>query len=256
MPSRRSFIFAVVIGMAIGSSTTLIAQQWLSSNRDHEQPIQKERTEAVATPQTITTDVLIQGEPTLGRADAPVTILEFSDFECPYCQQFHDEVMGTLRRNYIETGLVRFVHKDLPLPFHNNAVPAAAAARCAGDQTKYWQVYSALFKDQPCLDCKGVLEIARSVVGDTTSLQACMNDPKTLTMIEANRSEAKLLGIQATPTFVIGPTLAKHRHQGTVIEGALPWPAFKKAVDQALARAGQPSTAGIAGDTTTKQSAP
>ena len=75
----------------------------------------------MATPQTITTDVLIQGEPTLGRADAPVTILEFSDFECPYCQQFHDEVMGTLRHNYIETGLVRFVHKDLP-PFHGNAV--------------------------------------------------------------------------------------------------------------------------------------
>ena len=85
---------------------------------------------------------------------------------------------------------------------------------------------------------------------------ACDQDFKTLTLIEANRSEAKLLGIQATPTFVIGPTLAEHRHRGTVIEGALPWPAFKKAVDQALERAGQPSTPGNEGDTTTKQSVP
>lgn len=256
MPSRRFLILAVVLGMAVGSATTLIAQRWLSSNRDLKQAEHQQREGPPATPNTITTDVLIQGEPTLGHADAPVTILEFSDFECPYCQQFHNDVMAKLKSTYIEKGLVRFVHKDLPMPFHKHAVPAAAAARCAGDQTSYWQVYSALFKEQTCLSCKGVMEIAGSVIDDTTSLQACMNNPRTLALIEANRSEASLLGIQATPTFVIGPTLAEHRHRGTVIEGALPWPAFKEAVDQALKRTGQPSTPGNEGDTTTKQSPP
>ena len=256
MPSRRFLILALVVGMAIGSATTLLGQRWISSNRDRKEAEPQQGIGPPATPQTITTDVLIQGEPTLGQADAPVTILEFSDFECPYCQQFHDDVLAKLKSTYIETGLVRFVHKDLPLPFHNHAVRAAAAARCATDQTTYWQVYSALFKAQTCLSCKGVLEIAGSVVDDTTSLQACMNNPRTLALIEANRSEAKLLGIQATPTFVIGPTLAEHRHRGSVIEGALPWPAFKEAVDQALERAEQPSTPGNESDTTTQQSPP
>ena len=66
----------------------------------------------------------------MGSNDAPLTIVEFSDFECPYCRLFHEEVLPSLKREYIDTGLVRFIHKDLPLPFHDQARPAAAAARC------------------------------------------------------------------------------------------------------------------------------
>ena len=70
-------------------------------------------------------------------------------------------MLPSLKREYIDTGLVRFIHKDLPLPFHDQARPAAAAARCAGEQNRYWDLYSALFDQQTCLECKGVVEIAK-----------------------------------------------------------------------------------------------
>ena len=96
----------------------------------------------------LTTELLLQGEPTLGAGKAPLTIVEFSDFECPYCRQFHEQVIPSLKREYIETGLVRFIHKDLPLPFHSQAKHAAAAARCAGEQNRYWDLYEVLFDQQ------------------------------------------------------------------------------------------------------------
>ena len=103
----------------------------------------------------LTSPLLLQGEPALGDPSAPLTIVEFSDFECSYCRRFHEKVMPKLRHKYIATGLVRFVHKDLPLPFHPHALPAAAAARCAGEQNRYWETYDALFEQQNCLSCKG-----------------------------------------------------------------------------------------------------
>ena len=91
--------------------------------------------------------LLLKGEPALGDASAPLTIVEFSDFECSYCRRFHEQVMPQLTSKYIDTGLVR-IHKDLPLPFHPHAMPAAAAARCAGEQNRYWVLYSSLFDQQ------------------------------------------------------------------------------------------------------------
>ena len=177
---------------------------------------------------------MLQGEPVLGNPSAPLTIVEFSDFECSYCRRFHEKVMPQLKRNYIDTGLVRFVHKDLPLPFHPHALPAAAAARCAGEQSRYWKMYAALFDQQNCLSCKGVLSIAADEDLNTTSLEACMEREATVAVINSNRSEASLHNISATPTFVIGPTQSDETLEGRLIEGALPWNTFKSTIDAAL----------------------
>ena len=142
--------------------------------------------------------------------------------------------MPQLKSEYIDTGLVRFVHKDLPLPFHPHALPAAAAARCAGEQNRYWDLYAALFDQQNCLNCKGVLAIATEEQLNTAALQACMEQTSTMALINANRSEASLHNISATPTFVIGPTQSDGRLDGRVIEGALPWSSFKSTIDEAL----------------------
>ena len=183
--------------------------------------------------------MLLQGEPVLGDPNAPLTIVEFSDFECSYCRRFHKQVMPQLKRDYIDTGLVRFVHKDLPLPFHPHALPAAAAARCAGEQNRYWELYSSLFDQQNCLGCKGVLAIAAEAELNTTELQACMERESTLALINANRSEAALHNISATPTFVIGPTQSDGSLEGQVIEGALPWASFESTIETALRKLGQ-----------------
>ena len=143
-----------------------------------------------STTPALTSSLLLNGEPTLGRDSAPITIVEFSDFECTYCRRFHKQVFPKLKSQYIDTGLVRFVHKDLPLPFHRHALPAAAAARCAGEQNRYWEMYAALFDQQNCLGCKGVLAIAAEERLDTTAMQGCMERKATVAVINSNRSEA------------------------------------------------------------------
>ena len=182
----------------------------------------------------LTRPLLLKGESALGDATAPLTIVECSDFECSYCRRFHEQVMPQLKSEYIDTGLIRFVHKDLPLPFHPHALPAAAAARCASEQNRYWDLYAALFDQQNCLNCKGVLAIAAEEDLNTAALQACMKRKSTVTLINANRSEASLHNISATPTFVIGPTQSDGSLDGRVIEGALPWSTFKSTIDKAL----------------------
>src|SRR6266852_9091619 len=88
-----------------------------------------------------------QGWYALGRPDAPVTLVEFGDFQCGFCKRFHSDAYGELKRNYIDTGKVRFVSRDLPLEFHPYAMKAAEAARCAGDQQKYWELRDALYSN-------------------------------------------------------------------------------------------------------------
>ena len=221
----------LALGLGIGSGGTVLLQQWAATATavPHARAEQKP-----PPPAALTTELLLQGEPALGSSHAPLTIVEFSDFECPYCRRFNEQVLPSLKREYIDKGLVRFIHKDLPLPFHRQAKPAAAAARCAGEQNRYWDLYGALFNQQTCLECKGVVGIAEELRLDTSALQACMQREATETLIKANLSEAKLHNIRATPTFVIGPSREDGKHRGEIIEGAVPWPQFKALIDQEL----------------------
>ncbi len=230
-PSLLTAAALVILGLVIGSGSTLLWHAWRTASTA-EAPAASEPPAKPA----LTTDLLLTGEPSLGREDAPLTIVEFSDFECSYCKRFHDQVLPQLKREYINTGLVRFVHKDLPLPFHGQALPAAAAARCAGKQNRYWDVYDAIFDQQNCLECKGVGTIAASQDLDRDQLNACMQEDSIKAVINTNLSEAKLHNIRATPTFVIGPTQTDGTHRGEIIEGAVPWPQFKALIDQELNR--------------------
>lgn len=177
--------------------------------------------------------VNISKEPSIGSENAPLTIVEFSDFECPYCKRFHDETFPALKREFIDTGLVRFIHKHLPLPFHENALAAAKAAYCSQEQDKYWNTYHALFNQQDCLKCKGPLEIAKNSGLKATQLESCTTRKKTATAIQISISEAALNGIRSTPTFIIGPSTNQY-HEGRVVTGALHWSEFKKIVRQEL----------------------
>ena len=232
LSTLTSSIALLGLGLGLGTGGTLLLQAIaLPPTNEPAEPQKRIQPK-------LTTDLLLEGEPSLGNARAPLTIVEFSDFECRYCEQFHQIVMPNLKKEYIDTGLVRFIHKDLPLPFHRQALPAAAAARCAGEQNKYWTTYGALFDGQSCLQCKGVVAIARERGVDATTLQACMNRDSTKALINANVSEAQLHGIRATPTFVIGPTRADNTHRGEIVEGALPWAQFQTMLDEQLTALG------------------
>ena len=221
----------LTVGLGIGSGGTVLLQEWTSTTK----PVPNTHMEREPPPRAaLTTELLLRGESVLGSNNAPVTIVEFADFECAYCRRFHEVVLPPLKREYIDTGLVRFIHKDLPLPFHRQAMPAAAAARCAGEQGRYWDLYSALFNQQTCLECKGVVGIAEEINLNTSALRACMQKEATETLISTNLSEAELHNIRATPTFVIGPSRSDGKHHGDIIEGVIPWSHLKTLIDQQL----------------------
>ena len=177
----------LTLGLGIGSGSTLLLQKLTPADATAPNvPTERQRP-----PAALVTELLLTGEPTMGSNDAPLTIVEFSDFECSYCRRFHEQVLPSLKRDYIDTGLVRFIHKDLPLPFHLQAKPAAAAARCAAEQNRYWDLYGALFYQQTCLACRGIIEIAKDINLNTSGLQACMQKDAIQTLINTNLSEAK-----------------------------------------------------------------
>ena len=179
-------------------------------------------------------DLYLKGEPSLGRNDAPVTIVEFSDYQCPYCRVFQQKIFPELKSEFIDQGLVRFIHKDLPLPYHPEAEISAAVARCAERQDAFWSIHEALFSEQSCLSCKGALNIGIDAGLNEQQLRRCLQDPGVADTVRSNRSEAELHEIRATPTFVIGATVSPTRHRGTIVEGALPWLEFRALIQAQL----------------------
>ena len=229
--ARQAAVLLLGIGIGVALTQVIDGQTTKRGNSNHNE-------RELTTPVFIDS-LSIQGSPFMGRADAPVTVVEFSDFECPYCRRFHEQVLIPLKREYIDKGLVRFVHKDLPLSFHSQADLAARIARCSQQDGQYWQAYRSLFDRQNCLSCEGPAAIVSPDSARQERLSRCAEAKTTRTLVNTDRSEAGLLGIRATPTFVIGPTLGEDLHRGRVLEGAMPWESFQKDIDRALDEAKQ-----------------
>ena len=167
---------------------------------------------------------------TLGAPDAPVTVIEFTDLQCPYCARFALETWPRLRERYVETGRVRFVSRDLPLGFHAHALPAAVAARCAGEQGAFWDYREALFRGQARLATAPYVEIARRFGLDPVRFEACRTDPAATASVREDAAIAARNGIGTTPTFVIG-RLVDGQFRGEVLSGAQPFEAFAERID-------------------------
>lgn len=164
----------------------------------------------------------------LGDVDAPVTIVEFSDYQCPFCQRHVQETMPAIMSDMIETGQVRYVFKDLPLDgLHPEARAAAQAARCAGEQDAYWKMHDALFEKQQEWSGQGpaandiFLSLAADLTLDEDAFSACIEEERYADAIQDNVEEARSLGATATPYFFI---------DGLPIPGAQSFDLFSYAV--------------------------
>ncbi len=169
----------------------------------------------------------------LGREDAPVSIFEFTDLQCPYCASFATQAFPQLRRNYIDTGLVRFASRELPLPMHAFAVPAAVAARCAGEQGRFWEFREALFAAQATLGPETYVEQARKHGLDLEAFAACRRDGRQAANVRADLDLARANGITATPSLIVG-RLVDGQFQGETIEGAKPYAVIAAKIDALL----------------------
>lgn len=174
--------------------------------------------------------------PSLGRADAPVTIVEFSDYQCPFCRRFYTTTLVALKKDYIDAGKVRYVFRDYPLDeLHSYARKAAEAAHCAGEQGKYWQMHDTLFQNQSTLDLPQLAEHARSVGVDGPTFDICLSSGRNAARVARGLTEGAAAGVQGTPGFVIGRTGTGDMVEGTPIRGAQPLATFRQIIEQLLA---------------------
>jgi protein-disulfide isomerase len=173
----------------------------------------------------------IGNEYALGSDKAPIVILEYTDYQCPFCSRFSSTTFPELKKKYIDTGKVRFISRDYPLTFHQHALKAAQATRCAGDQGKFWQMKDTLMKNHARLTPELITSLARDMSLDMTAFQSCMESGKHLTEIQAGIEVANSVGINGTPSFVIG-TLSGETLTGFRVVGAQPLSEFEKVMKE------------------------
>ncbi len=140
----------------------------------------------------------------LGKNDAPLTLVAFSDYQCPFCGRFEANTFPVIKRDFIDTGKLRLIMHDLPLEFHPFALKSAQAVHCAGDQGKYWEMNDIVFKNQSKLDVDSLAGYAKDISLNVDSFKSCMAEGKHLNEIGDDAKYAASLGINGTPTFVLG----------------------------------------------------
>ncbi|MGH7792946.1 MAG: DsbA family protein, partial [Thermodesulfobacteriota bacterium] len=150
--------------------------------------------------------VSIDDDPIKGDPKASLTIIEFSDYQCPFCRRFHQEVLPAIQNEYISKGIVRYVFRDYPLAFHQQALPAALAANCAGEQEKYWEMNDFLFENPTKLDIASILSSAKSLGLNYDEFEKCVDGKKYEAEIQKDMEDAKKYGVSGTPSFFIGKT--------------------------------------------------
>ncbi len=180
---------------------------------------------ATQAPRYVRYDVATDGFPSMGPADAPITIVEFSDFQCPFCKRFQDETFKQLMAAY--PGKIRFVYRHLPLTsIHPEAFPAAEASMCANEQNAFWEFHDQIFANQDKLGRDLYLQIASDLNLDSAAFENCVTTNKYKDLVQTDSDFALGLGVQSTPTFFIN---------GLAIVGAQPLTAFTQIIDKELA---------------------
>jgi protein-disulfide isomerase len=168
---------------------------------------------------------LADGGATLGNPDAKVTIVEFSDFECPFCSKFHKKTMPALREKYIDAGKARIVFRNFPLEFHASAMKAAEAVECAGVQGRFWQMADKAFDNQADLTRDNYRTWAGEIGVEDVAFSQCLDTDMKLTKVKNDIKDADDIGVRSVPTFFIN---------GRVVEGAQEPEIFERIIDEEL----------------------
>ena len=190
----------------------------------------------VAAPQTTTTqqplgslvvpNVTVDDDPARGAQNAPLTFIEFSDFQCPYSKRYFDEILPMILSNYGDR--IRYVYRDFPLSsIHPKAQKAAEAAQCAFEQGKFWEYHDMLFNNQEKLELADLKAYAVSLGLDEGTFNLCLESGKYAPEVQKDIQDGQSYGVQGTPTFFIN---------GRKVIGALPYATFKAIIDEELAK--------------------
>lgn len=173
--------------------------------------------------------------PSLGDATAQLAIIEFSDYQCPYCKRFIDQTFTKLKSNYIDTGKVQYLTRDFPLNFHPKAKGAAIAANCSLQQNAYWPMRDSLFKNMQQLDDALYQQTASNLSLDMTKFADCLLDETVSSKVQQDVAYGSSLGIRGTPSFVIGQVVNGQLISPKLVVGAQSYQTFALLIDELLA---------------------
>ena len=180
----------------------------------------------------------VADHPFKGQADAPLTLVEYSDYQCPFCRRHAGSTLGELVKSYVDPGNLKYVMKEFPISsIHPEAQKASEAALCAMDQGKYWEMHDVLFANQRQLQIENLLAFGKNLGLEEATYKDCLESGKYEEWVKADFAEGSKLGIRGTPTFLLGVTDPEDPTRFTatkILRGALPFASFKEAIDGML----------------------
>ena len=243
-----AFVSGYSIGTLNGDSSTGLTSEELekiiseikvnSSDQPSQQPTAQPSHQPSQPSAPQITMVSLDDDPVKGNSDAPVTIVEFSDFQCPFCARFYQQTLSSLEESYIKTGKVKFVYRDLPLDrLHPNARAAHIAAECADEQGKFWEYHDVLFNKQTEWQSLSSIEFTSTLTQYATDLglknasfESCLNSQEIADEVNKDATQARGYGVSATPTFFIG----NEKDGYTMLRGAQGFASFQSVIDKQL----------------------
>jgi len=227
-------IIAFFVGYLIGNNFTFVYKGNIEA-KPSENPPQKEENKAGNTNIKVSPD----DDPSIGSDNAELLMIEFSDFQCPFCKRFRDTTFEQIKKEYIDTGKVKFVYRDFPLDgIHPLARKAAEAANCALEQGKFWEYHDELFRTQNVWsasnDVNEFKRIARNLGLDSSKFDSCLDSGKYANEVQKDLQDGISYGVTGTPAFFIG----NDKIGFVLVPGAQPYSVFKQVIDQLLQQSG------------------
>lgn len=229
-------VASVVLGISVIFSAKLISnniekasgklrQDLLNDLKKIDKDRAKEmRPESIKPGKKLVEGVAAGSNPLMGSSGAPVLIVEFSDFECPFSKRFYQQTFPLIEREYISTGKVKFAYRDFPLPMHPLAKNAAIACRCAGKQNNYWQMFDKLSRSKK-LDPEEIKTYAKELDLNTKSFNSCLEDETVAGEVDKDFADAANFEVRGTPAFFVN---------GRFIEGARSFGTFREIIEEEL----------------------
>jgi protein-disulfide isomerase len=169
----------------------------------------------------------------VGKENAPLVLVEYTDYQCPFCQRYHNDSFAQIKTNFIDTGKVRYISRDFPLPFHENARRSATAARCAAEQGKFWELRHTMIVNANQLQADKLGGYAQAASMDVPKFQACVDSDKYRAAIDKDIAEGSAVGVSGTPSFVLG-RVENGQLQGVRMVGAMPYAQFEAKIQDML----------------------
>ena len=172
---------------------------------------------------------LVDDDPVLGNPDAPVTIVEFADFQCPFCARFEKDAFVGIKEQYIKTGKVKFVYRDFPLTaIHPMAQKSAEASECADEQGKFWEYHDIVYAGQEILSMENLKKWAGEIGLDTMRFAECLDSDKYADEVNKDAADGQAAGVQGTPASFVN---------GRLVSGAVPFAQFQQIIEEELKKA-------------------